>query len=283
MPESEGIVVERVIPSVGTLTFEQWPVGLKMADGEIRTREYRAYKLDGERLVSVTTLLGAVLPADGLVRWAEEQGARGAWQLAQDNLLPVDADEVMRSVREHELGADAAKLKGATRGLNVHGLLEQYTRTGSPPNPADHPVEHRPYIYGLVRWLLHAKPDPVAESIEQIVCHPKLGYAGRMDLRATIDGRDLVVDAKTQPKGNIYDKALLQVEMYRWADEYCGAGPADGTLVVVFDREGDFHEMPGVATKRTVQCAVSLHKALKPINNALTRRARERKAEVATA
>jgi hypothetical protein len=276
MTEAEGIVVERVLPGVGTLTFEQWPIGSKTADGEVRTREYRAYKLDGKRLVSVTSLLAAVLPAPGLVKWAEEQGARGVWRLAQDDLLPADAEDVMRTVRKHALGADAAKLQGATRGLNIHGLLEQYARTGSPPNPADHPAEHRPFIRGLVRWLLKARPEPVAESIEQIVCHPKLGYAGRMDLRAKIGARDLVVDVKTQPKGNIYDKALVQVEMYRWADEYCGAGPADGTLVVVFDATGGFHEMDGVATKRTVTCAVNLYKALRPINNALTRHIRAR-------
>ncbi len=267
MTDLESTVVERKL-SFGTLTFEEHPAGSRDAKGKLRTRDYRAYKLDGKRLPSVTTLLGAVIPAPGLIRWAEEQGARGAWQLAQDNELPDDEAEVIYAVRSRELGADAARERGAARGVNVHDLLREYLTTGSPPNPTDHDPEHRPYIQAVVRWLLDRKPEPRPDSIEQVVCHPKLGYAGRMDLRATIGLQDLVIDAKTQAKGNIYNKALLQAAMYLEADAYCSGDSAIGTLVVVFDAEGRYHELSGAANPRAVRAAVAMYDALKPLTRA---------------
>lgn len=258
MPE-----VVREIPDIGRLTFEEWPAGSLKPDGEIRTRDYRAYKLNGKRLPSVTTLLGAVLPAPGLIRWAEARGAEGAALCAQAGVLPSNPEDAIHAVRREGLGADAATKKGVDRGLSVHSLLQVYMETGSPPNPIDHLEAHRPFIRAFTKWCLDRNPEPI--SVEQIVCH-ELGYAGRMDLRAIIDGEELICDAKTNATGSIWPKAILQAKMYAMADEYCGASESDGELVVVFNAKGEYHELRGVATEDAVHAAVSLYQALKPIN-----------------
>lgn len=267
--EVVGTRVEREIAGVGTLTFVDEPVGALKPDGTPRSKPYRAYKLNGRRLPSVTTILGATLPAPGLIRWAEEQGARGAWQLAQEGMLPSDVTEVIRAVRQFQLGADSAREQGADRGLDIHSVWECYMRTGSPPKPSEHPEEHRPFLRALTRWLLDRSPEPIEDSIERVVCHPELGYAGRMDLRAIIDGRDLVIDGKTQANGGIYDKAVIQARMYAEADVACGEPEPDGTLIVVFDSHGDYHELDGIATRGTVEAVMAHYHHLKPITKLL--------------
>jgi hypothetical protein len=304
----------------GLIEFELAPYGWLTRDGERRRSDYRAYyftpaafdcapcegsgripgKRDGStkqcptckatgagakrvRLPSVTTLLDSICPKPGIPPWSEARGIQGAVEAVRRGLIDPDDEAnvamAVELVRANRLGADRARDEAATRGLNVHGCLEQYALTGEPPNPADHPVEHWGYIRGLARWLLKADPEPVA--IEQLVAHPELGYAGRLDLRANIGGLLTTVDLKTQENGGLYSTAHLQVGMYELAAQRCGDEPASLLTCVVVAANGEFREMAANHDPSVLRSALDYYAAIKPIDamcasaNRLEREARK--------
>jgi hypothetical protein len=237
------------------------------------TKQCQACKATGEgarrvRLPSVTTLLDAICPKPGIPPWSEARGIEGAIEAVHRGLIdpydPASAAMAVDVVRANRLGADRARDEAASRGLNVHACLEQYALTGDPPNPADHPVEHWGYLQALSRWLLHADPEPVA--IEQLVAHPELGYAGRLDLRARHGDALVTWDAKTQERGGIYVGAHLQVNLYERAEIACGGQPADLLKVVVFAANGEYREMAADHRPELIDAALDFYREAKPVD-----------------
>ncbi len=281
-------VLSRKVPD-GLIEFEEAPVGWLKKDGEPRKAPWRAYfwtPTGGKRrrLPSTTTLLDAILPKDGLPPWAEREGIKGAVEALRLGLIGPDTtpEETVEIVRANRLGADAAKKEAADRGLNVHAVLEEYMRTGKAPKLGDHPEHHRGFLQGLTRWLLKADPEPV--SIEELVVNPEDGYAGRLDLRAVIDGQLVTCDAKTQERAGIYPGAHYQVNLYERAAVRCGADPADRKLVIVFAADGEFREMAANHTDAQLDAALAHYRASRPIVSACESANRtERKAREAVA
>lgn len=252
------------------LTFEFAPAGWLTKKGEPRKTDWRAYywtSPDGERerMPSVTTLLDAIIPKGALVPWAEARGIEGAVEAVKQGLISDDASvgDAVRAVRGARLGADAARDKGAIRGLDVHAVIERYMVSGDAPNLGEHPVEHRGYVQAVARFLLSRDIEPVA--VEELVCDPDHGYAGRVDLIGTTAGRLIVWDAKTQERGQIYDAAHVQTKLYSRAHVACGGNSPDEERVVVFAADGSFREMVCACDDRAVDAALAWARAIKPI------------------
>jgi hypothetical protein len=288
----------------GMIEFEFAPFGWLAQNGELRQKDHRAYywTVDGtcldcngsgrvpsekrpegtikckacngtgdpkrRRMVSVTTLLDAITPKGGLPRWAEARGIEGTVLAYQRGLIEPDAfpEDAVEIVRGAKLGADSARDTAATRGLNIHSLLEQYMLTGNGPSMGEHPHEHHGYIQALCAWLLARDPQP--ESVEQVVCSPTHGYAGRRDLIARVDGKRIGWDAKTQENGGIYLSAHLQNRLYEDAAVEIGDEPCDELAIVVFAANGKFREMPGMASSQTARAALAYYEWIKPIDSA---------------
>lgn len=276
---------ERVLPDGSIVSFEFAPTGWLTKAGKPRMQDWRAYHhrlsvLDKRtRMESVTTLLGRIDPKDALVPWAEKQGIMGAAEAVQRGKIGTDTDpeEAVLIVRQLGLGADAAKNRAADRGLNVHALLETYMLTGEIPNLADHPVEHHGYIQGLCGWLLESDPEP--ESVEELICDPGLGFAGRSDLVARVAGRRRRYDLKTQENCGIYVSAHYQCAMYEQGEIACGGEPSDELWVVVFAADGAHREMQCVVGPKAVSDALRYAASRKPVESACTKEnTRERKA-----
>lgn len=196
----------------------------------------------GERIpaISVTSAL-KILDKPALLKWAEDCGAAGAAQLAElGELRNVPYTEAGNRVRMHKLGMDAKRDQGADRGTAVHSVLEQWAREHTIPDLADFAPEVRGYVQGLCAWLLDARPQP--SSVERFVGSVVHCYAGRLDMRAEIDGRDCIVDLKTNPRGRVYDEAHLQARGYAIADVECGSEIPEGIVIVAVGEEGT-HEM----------------------------------------
>ena len=296
-------VKTRDLPDGARITFEYAPYGWLTKDGEPRRQDYRAYyhtpqpecpechgsgrapsekrprstikckpcngtgECRRERMVSVTTLLDSISPKPGIPPWSEARGIEGAVEAVRRGLILPDTDpaEAVRIVRAHKLGADRARDDAAGRGLNAHALLEDYMRTGRVPNPADHPPEHRGYLKGLFAFLLRNEPTPA--SVEELVCDPAAGYAGRRDLVAIVkDGRRVGFDAKTQENGGICSSAHLQLGLYERAAVACGDEPCDELVVVVFAANGEFREMACAATPQTIDAALAFYEAIRPVD-----------------
>jgi hypothetical protein len=287
VPGAMEHTLRRVLPGLGLIEFEQAPIGWLKKDGQPRRAAWRAYHWTPEggkrtRLPSVTTILDDILPKDGLPRWAEAHGIRGAITAVRQGLVSdaVVADDVVDIVRKARLGADAAKDDAADRGLNVHDFLETYMRTGTPPALRGAPVAHRGFITGLTNFLLDYDPEPVA--VEQLVVDPAGGYAGRLDLRARIPricAGLTTTDLKTQVNAAIYPGAHFQVGMYERAARACGDEPADRLLVVVVSEDGQYRVMPADHPTHIVDAALLFRRLLKPIDSACeTANRRERDA-----
>lgn len=233
---------------------------------------------DGNRVpaISVTSAL-KVLDKPALLSWAEAAGASGAAQLAKlGELEGVPADEAINVVRLHKLGMDAKRDAGADRGTAVHNVLEFWAREGTVPDLGDFPAEVRGYVQGLCGWLLATAPKP--SSVERFVGSVQHTFAGRMDLRATLDGRDCICDLKTNPRGRVYDEAHLQAAAYRLADVECGSPVPDGIVIVAVGEDGSFEMVEGEAEAGDFLNVLATHRSLSRLRSARTARDRIAKA-----
>lgn len=165
-----------------------------------------AYWLEGKRLPRVSEVL-AVLANPGLARWRERVGA-------------AEADRRARAA--------------ATRGSLVHRLCERVAREG--PAAVAATLAREPDLADMVRaygaWL--AREVAAVLAVEAVVWHPRLRYAGTLDLLARLrDGRVVVVDIKTgRTGGEAAARHRLQLAAYAEAVEALGWARVDGRLVV---------------------------------------------------
>lgn len=235
----------------------------------------------GERVsaISVTSAL-KVLDKPALLSWAEACGAEGAAFLAANGELEgIPAREAIYRVRMHKLGMDAKRDAGADRGTAVHTVLELWARERRVPKLADFPAEIRGYVQGLCAFLLDA--DPKASSVERFVGSIEHTYAGRLDMRAEIDGRDCVVDLKTNPRGRVYEEAHLQARAYALADVECGNPEPDGIVIVAVGEDGGFEMVECEAEAGDFLNVLRTSRSLYKLRGA--RQTRERIAKAATA
>lgn len=306
VPGALDVSLRRELPNGGTVIFEHAPAGWLTQKGQVRFKDYRAYyyqatercqecddgriasvkrpgntiqcpacKGSGEcrrdRYQSVTTILDVILSKPGLAPWYEARGIEGVIEAMRLGEITFDTDptEAIEIVRRLGLGADRARDLAAERGLNVHALLEEYMETGNAPRAHEHPVEHHGYVHALNAWLLDRDPEPLA--VEQLVCHVEAQYAGRRDLVATVDGKIVGFDAKTQENGGIYSSAHIQLRLYEEAAVAGGDDPTDELRVVVFAADGTYREMPCMATAETAQKALKFAADVRPIESECTR------------
>lgn len=277
--------LHREIPD-GLIEYFEAEAGWLTQKGEPRIAPYRKYLWtpnDGEpiKLPSTSSILDAVCPKPGIPYWAEARGIEGTLAAFQAGLLtkrsrPEDAIAV---VREHNLGAEGAKNRAAARGLNVHAINEHFMLTGEAPRVKDHPAEHAGYIHSWVKCMLALKLEPV--EVETLVVHPEDGYAGRLDLRARVDGLLETDEFKTQERAGIYSQGHVQVGLYERAAVRCGAEPADRRRVIVLAADGqwdpDRDQMLADHDDGFVDAALEWWREKRPVDSACESRNRAEK------
>lgn len=264
----------RTLPDGSVIEFEEAPKGWLTKEGERRQKSWRAYYFTPAggkryRLPSTTTLLDDVCPKPGIAPWSEARGIEGVWTAIRNGAIDIDrmtVEETIDAVRKLKLGADAAKLRDAERGLNVHAINERYMLTGEAPKLSDHPEHHRGYIKAWIKCMLTMKLEPV--EVEQLVVHPEDGYAGRLDLRARIGGLLATIDFKTQRRAGIYPSAHWQVGLYERASVRCGAEPASRKIIVVLAEDGEWREMSADHEDWRLDAALAFYRAGKAVNSA---------------
>jgi hypothetical protein len=258
---AETVFLYRELDDGALIEFEERPTGF-------RAYWYTAPGAKRVRFASVTTILGRISPDDALRDWYESQGASAALRLEREGFLAnVAPENAIEAVRQAGHGAKATAKDAANRGIRVHAILQDYAETGAVPNPADYAEGDRGYIRGLIRWIMHADPEPVA--VERLVVHPEFGYAGRLDLRARIRGHEYIVDLKTNRRCQIYRKATLQALAYHVADVRSGAEPADGgELLVAVGPDGHYAEgLPSIGTAEAWAAGLEYHRRLNDLGD----------------
>lgn len=214
---AERVTASRVIAGVGRLDFEQ----TETRNGKGR-RDYWFLPEGGQRrvrLTSVTGILRDTWPKTALYEWYMREGA----------------------------GAAAILADSQARGKAVHRFLETYLRDGVILPFSDFEPHYKPWLQGAARFIFEEDPQPVADGVERLVCHPELRYAGRPDLIATSRSFPelTVFDYKSNAEGNVYAEAHVQTWAYALADYRCGGDPIKHRVAVGINDQGKFRLVQG--------------------------------------
>jgi hypothetical protein len=181
---------------------------------------------------SVTNVLG-VISNPGLAAWKQEQAILAALT------LPRHEDESLDDFARRVVTDMASEVKSAAdRGSAVHAAIEGYAQGGWLPE--DKEIAR---LFEPARQWFDAQVLQV-HSVEIAAGNPEWGYAGRVDLVATLrsSGRPTVIDFKTQKTrrdkaGNfkplLHDTWPLQLEAYRQALICRDKGLADAAIASV--------------------------------------------------
>ncbi len=236
----------------------------KKDKGPIPARQGNGYYADhatGDRLRSVTTILGGGVPKPALMFWAAQQCTDCAIENLPALVGASRFPEALAELRSWILRAHTRKKdERAEVGSLVHKVVEsRLLGTQLPASIAvgetewavDGP-ELKPFLENFLRF--EADWRPVWTASEMVVANPVDGYAGTLDftldgagpigdaLRATgyavPDGADLMGDTKTGGEWDrvtsaghvhgVYPEAGLQMSAYRRASK---AWLRDGSVV----------------------------------------------------
>jgi len=172
---------------------------------------------------------------------------------------PATAEELTALLTAQQLTVNHVRDKAGTRGLAVHGALEDWAASGRLPDPSIFPAEEAGYVRGLLAFLRDVDPEPVASEV--MVASREFGFAGRYDLRLrvtkprpvvakiypkkpplmkTLQPGELLTDLKSS-KG-VYESHPRQLEAYEKASIECGWAPtlARGIIHVTEDGRYEF-------------------------------------------
>jgi hypothetical protein len=215
-------------------------------------RRYTISEPDVGVVPSVTTILSCLDKGGGLTWWAQGVGVEGVLRLIADENLPGYPGEwanrpkqVVSMLKEHHLTINHQRDAAASRGLDLHKLLEWYAEDPNwIPDPSKYPEDRRGYIQALASWLSDTRPR--FHKTEVVVGSAKYRYAGTFDFLATIDGEFTLGDLKTSRR--VYDTHHLQLEGYRQAWEEMGGELIERRIVVRLDESGAYEVVDSEAT-----------------------------------
>lgn len=189
------------------------------------------YKLDGQWVTGVTTLIKRGLPKEALMYWS----ARTVAEYVADN--PEDVDALRRMGR----GPMVQALKevpwqkrdtAAIRGTDVHALAERLVHDEEVTIP-DHLDG---YVQACVEFLDEWQPKTLLA--ERPVASRAHRWAGTFDYIGELpDGRIILIDWKTTASG-IWPETAFQLAAYRHAEFYQDADGNELPMPPIVDTWG---------------------------------------------
>ena len=247
---------ETTTPSGISIVFEDG-----LPDPVTEKSKQRCYLVNGQKLPSVTTILG-MLDKPGLIWWSEKITAEGCIELAREGMLPLQTDAALGQLASRQLRHFQVSEKKAERGKLSHEDLVHLAAGEALPGLDTYPGEQRAFARGLSGLMADLRPT-IHES-EQMVASVEHGFAGRPDMVVTLGAEHLpdgsllppgrgLLDLKTHdkmprtkpsqtyPKGNLktpWPEALLQVGLYEVARRESGYEATDWQGVIRVDAEG---------------------------------------------
>lgn len=256
----EDVRIEREIPGIGNLIFEQ----THNRDGSTRARDYWLLPEGAQhrrRMGSVTEILAETWPTSHQMQeWMKREG----------------------------LNANNLRDAGARRGTTIHSFIERYLVEGDLLPFAEFPADYLPFFEACAHFLWEHDPELV--DTERLVCHPELGYAGRLDTIMTLRrvcgeeacycapfvGVPTLWDYKTSAGGRVYLKAHAQVGAYHMADERCrsgdaGSGAIEKMAILGISENGRYTivESPIEDSKKLWVAALDFHREMGRFERAL--------------
>lgn len=151
----------------------------------------RVYSIDGQRLPSVTSVIG-LARAEPLERWKRLQVARLAARRHDLLAMRVQQYGVDGAARKVVDAVDHAPSEAAQIGDEVHGWLEARAKGEEPPVVSE---AAQPWLAGAQEFLAHFEPRFVA--VEATAVNRQVGYAGTADFIAYLGDALVIGDYKT--------------------------------------------------------------------------------------
>jgi PD-(D/E)XK nuclease superfamily protein len=184
-------------------------------------RSTRFYEIDGQKLPSVTAILGAVnKPA--LIPWAAKQEREMVYSAVRSliNDVEVKRGNFMLSL-EYAVGREKAHSKelskAATIGSEAHSRIEWHLRNELKQATGPEPQINDKALWAFMAWEDWRKAANLSVSlVEEVVWSKRYGYAGTLDFAGQIDHESerlhVVADNKTGAR--VYKEAHLQIAAY---------------------------------------------------------------------
>lgn len=231
--------------------------------------QQRRYKVNGEKLVSVSTIAG-IYDKFALVPAAVKLTEKGVIELAKAgvDIAAQDQASLRALMLERGLHYDSVWQVARDRGDVAHDMLLALVRDGKVPKLSQYLPDIRPWISGGLKWFMKAEPEIL--DAERMVASLIHGFAGRFDLLCKLrDGRTARVDYKTvtewkERSGKLlppYDENLIAPEGYEIAAVESGYDPSDVRIVVRLGPDGEYDVCESWAGPDQFLCAVRAHKS----------------------
>lgn len=170
------------------------------------------YELDGRSIPGVTTILRNGYPKPALVGAAARESGNyvvNYWDDLQE-MKPAQRLEAVRTAHQK------AWYGAAVRGTEVHDLAARWL-SGDEVQVPEPLVGH---VDSYIRFANEWQPKELL--VEAPIGNRTHGYAGTLDLVATLaDGQNWLLDYKTS-KSEPYPEVALQLAGYRHAEFYAG-------------------------------------------------------------
>lgn len=179
----------------------------------IETKRGHTYRLDGDKVDGVTSILSAGLPKPALLPW----GIKSVAEYAADHLdtlvgmQPMGREAIVSALKQAPY---TDRDQAARRGTETHDLAEKLVHG----EEVDVPEEIAGHVQACVRFIDDWQVEPL--SVERPLASRQWRYMGTYDLVAKLaDGSRVLLDWKTGRSG-IYAETVLQLAAYRYAEVY---------------------------------------------------------------
>lgn len=257
---------ETITPAGIAIEFEDG-----LPDPETGKSRRRAYTVNGEKLPSVTTVLGC-LDKPGLTYAAEKLAVEAAIDLARAGELPVQVDAALSRMKARDMRFFQVWRRKADRGTLAHEDLVALASGAQPREMDTYTPEERGFIRGVSAWVADWRPEVVDQEL--MVASVEHGFAGRLDLRARthkLPGLGLF-DLKTTESlprykaGDVkppYPEHLAQLAGYEVAARESGYGETDFQAVVRVDSTGAYDVCVSWADEGCFLAFLGAYRALK--------------------
>ena len=196
------------------------------------------YVKDGRTFVRVTSAIGIIDKSGPLMHWAAKTERAAIVGRLQDILKgdePLTVNELNSFIQD--LGDAhfyrAASEEAAGIGRVVHGACEADMK-GLPIPPFGRPEEEAAF-QSYLNWKQQSDVSDAECEVE--LYHDRLGYAGRADCIARVNGVLTMIDFKTS--NNLYPENKLQVAAYADAARENGYDIQAGLLLLIPKTEGN--------------------------------------------
>ena len=169
------------------------------------------YKLDGEWVPGVTTLLGKAIPKPALPKWSAKSVAEYVAQNREhiEQLYAMGETPMVAALKEVPW---AERDRAGVRGTDVHDLVERYVK-GEEIHVPDHLVGHVEACAAFIDdWAI----EPVL--VEAVVGSREHQYAGKLDLIADSNRAPRAIYDWKTAKSGIYFETAFQVTAYAFAE-----------------------------------------------------------------